>query len=153
MTAVTPTQDSAAPSASSIDGGRRVTNSTGTGTNSANVPSARANGSMNPSTGSPSAQPLTPAPSAQGQTEPPARDNAQDRGTWTVSFATLLTEDRARTMADSIVVDGKKARVVPGNRDGVPVWRVLLGPFDSRQAAERAGMASQLSYWVFEGMP
>ncbi len=64
MTAVTPTQGNAAPSASSIDGGRRVTNSTGTGTNSANVPSGRANGSMNPSTGSPGAQPLTPAPTA-----------------------------------------------------------------------------------------
>lgn len=99
------------------------------------------------------AEPLTPAPTSQGQTEPPAKSDAQDRGTWTVSFATLLTEDRARTMADSISVDGKRARVVPGNRDGVPVWRVLLGPFDSRQAAERAGMASQLSYWVFEGMP
>jgi cell division septation protein DedD len=99
------------------------------------------------------AEPMTPAPTTQGQTEPPARSETQDRGTWTVSFATLLTEDRARTMADSISVDGKRARVVPGNRDGVPVWRVLLGPFDSRQAAERAGMASQLSYWVFEGMP
>lgn len=99
------------------------------------------------------AEPMAPAPTTQGQTDAPAREGAQDRGTWTVSFATLLTEDRARTMADGIVVDGKKARVVPGNRDGVPVWRVLLGPFDSRQAAERAGMASQLSYWVFEGMP
>lgn len=97
------------------------------------------------------AEPMTPA--AQGQTEAPARASASERGTWTVSFATLLTEDRARAMADDILVDGKKARVVPGNRDGVPVWRVLLGPFDSREAAERAGMASQLSYWVLEGMP
>jgi hypothetical protein len=97
------------------------------------------------------AEPLTPAP--EGQVEAPPKPDMQDRGTWTVSFATLLTEDRARSLAEGISVDGKKARVVPGNRDGVPVWRVLLGPFDSRQAAERAGMASQLSYWVFEGMP
>jgi hypothetical protein len=99
------------------------------------------------------AEPMTPAPTTQGQSEPPSKLETQDRGTWTVSFATLLTEERARTMADSINVESKKARVVPGNRDGVPVWRVLLGPFDSRQAAERAGMESQLSYWVFEGMP
>jgi hypothetical protein len=33
------------------------------------------------------------------------------------------------------------------------VWRVLLGPFDTRQAAERAGITSRLSYWVFEGAP
>ncbi len=99
------------------------------------------------------AEPLTPTPQTQGQVEATIKSEAQGGGTWTVSFATLLTEDRARTMADSINVDGRKARLVPGNRDGVPVWRVLLGPFDSRQAAERAGMASQLSYWVFEGMP
>ena len=82
----------------------------------------------------------------------PARES-DGRGTWTVSFATMMTEDRAKEMAADIVVDGRRARVVPGNRDGVPVWRVLLGPYDTRQAAERAGMASRLSYWVFEGAP
>ena len=61
--------------------------------------------------------------------------------------------DSGRIVAAKIDVDGRRARVVPGNRDGVPVYRVLLGPYDSRQAAERAGMASRLSYWVFEGAP
>jgi hypothetical protein len=89
----------------------------------------------------------TPAP------EQAPRPGAAGRGTWNVSFATLLTAERAQALADSIVVDGRRARVVPGQRDGVPVWRVLLGPFDTRQAAERAGMASRLSYWVFEGAP
>lgn len=95
----------------------------------------------------PLASPDAPAPDAA------QRPAGALRGTWTVSFATLLTEERAHAMADSIVVDGRTARVVPGNRDGVPVWRVLLGPFNSRQEAERAGMRSRLSYWVFEGMP
>ncbi len=94
-----------------------------------------------------------PMPNAQGQTTAPPKSNPNEKSTWTVSFATLLTEDRARIMADTIEVDGKRARVVSGNRDGVPVWRVLLGPFDTRLEAERAGMASQLSYWVFEGAP
>lgn len=92
-------------------------------------------------------------PIAPEHGESSLKPESPERGIWTVSFATLLTEDRARSLAESISVDGKKARVVPGNRDGVPVWRVLLGPFDSRPGAERAGMASQLSYWVFEGMP
>jgi hypothetical protein len=93
--------------------------------------------------------PMSPTPTA-----PPAPDSRSDgRQTWTVSFATLLTQERAMQMADSIVVDGRRARVVPGNREGVPVWRVLLGPFDTRQAAERAGITSRLSYWVFEGAP
>lgn len=100
-------------------------------------------------TGIGSATPTTPR--TQPAPAPPAAADA--RGTWTVSFATLMTEERAEALADSIVVDGRRARVVQGNRDGVPVWRVLLGPFNSRQAAERAGMASRLSYWVFEGAP
>lgn len=87
-----------------------------------------------------------------GNQPPPARSGGE-REMWTVSFATLLTEDRARGMADTIVVDGKRARVVAGNRDGVPVWRVLLGPYDTRREAERAGMSSGHSYWVFEGVP
>ncbi|HRQ77509.1 MAG TPA: SPOR domain-containing protein [Gemmatimonadaceae bacterium] len=95
------------------------------------------------------------APMENAPAPPPAqRPTGTDlRGTWSVSFATMMTEDRAKSMADSIVVDGRRARVVPGLRDGVQVWRVLLGPFETRQAAERAGMASRLSYWVFEGAP
>jgi len=81
----------------------------------------------------------------QGQT--PGRE------TWTVSFATLLAEDRAREMAERIRVDGRGARVIASSRDGIPIWRVVLGPFDTRDAAERAGMASRLPYWVFEGAP
>ncbi len=96
----------------------------------------------------------SPAPTAPREERESRPDPREDgRGTWTVSFATLMTEDRANEMARDIVVDGRRARVVPGNRDGVPVWRVLLGPYDTRQAAERAGMASRLSYWVFEGAP
>lgn len=72
---------------------------------------------------------------------------------WTVSFATLLAEDRAREMADRIRVDGRVARVIAGSRDGIPIWRVVLGPYESRDAAERAGMGSRLPYWVYEGAP
>ncbi|MEX2182741.1 MAG: SPOR domain-containing protein [Gemmatimonadaceae bacterium] len=91
--------------------------------------------------------PVPPPPEVARRAEPTAR------GTWTVSFATLLSEDRARSLADSIRYANRNARVVLGNRDGVTVWRVLLGPFDTRQEAERAGMASRRSYWVFEGAP
>jgi hypothetical protein len=100
----------------------------------------------------PTPAPATPAPNTQ--VEPPQRPrDAATRGTWTVSFATLLDEARARSLADSIVVGGRRARMVVGSRDGVTVYRVLLGPFDSREQAERAGMTSRLSYWVFEGAP
>ncbi|HVH39936.1 MAG TPA: SPOR domain-containing protein [Gemmatimonadaceae bacterium] len=88
-----------------------------------------------------------PAPAAEAPLERAGRE------TWTVSFATLLVEDRARTMAREIKVDGRAARVIEGNRDGVPIWRVVLGPYDKREDAERAGMSSKLPYWVFEGVP
>ncbi|HET8770210.1 MAG TPA: SPOR domain-containing protein [Gemmatimonadaceae bacterium] len=84
------------------------------------------------------------------ESPPPERTGPQ---TWTVSFATLLAEDRAREMADKVEVDGRKARVIQGNRDGIPIWRVVLGPYSNREDAERAGMASRLPYWVFEGVP
>lgn len=90
----------------------------------------------------------------RAETPPAQRPSGTDvRGVWTVSFATLMTEARAAEMANEIVVNGRRARVVPGLRDGVQVYRVLLGPFDTRQEAERAGMASGVSYWVFEGAP
>jgi hypothetical protein len=98
----------------------------------------------------------TPIPAPQDAPPPEAehpRRPGATHGTWTVSFATMLSEVRARAMADSIDVNGRRARVVAGMRDGVTVFRVVLGPFDSRQEAERAGMLSRMSYWVFEGAP
>jgi len=83
----------------------------------------------------------------------PAPGKTGGRETWTVSFATLLAEDRAREMAERIRIDGRVARVIAGSRDGIPIWRVVMGPFDSRDSAERAGIASRLPYWVFEGAP
>lgn len=97
----------------------------------------------------------TPPPSltdAPREFEPPVAARNQ-RETWTVSFATLLAEDRARDMAEGIKVNGRTARVIQGNRDGIPIWRVVLGPYDNRDGAERAGMESRLPYWVFEGVP
>lgn len=93
--------------------------------------------------------PPPPVP-ARAEEEAPRRN---ERATWTVSFATLLSEERATEMARDIRIDGRSARVIEGNRDGIPIWRVVLGPFDRREDAERAGMTSRLPYWVFEGVP
>lgn len=73
---------------------------------------------------------------------------------WTVSFAALLSESRARELAKSIQVDGLTARVVPTQREGVAVYRVVLGPYVSREEAERVGRESrQANYVVYEGGP
>lgn len=105
--------------------------------------------------GAMTSMPAEPPPVEQKTVEPsaPAGGKSGGREIWTVSFATLLAEDRAREMADRIRVDGRSARVIAGNRDGIPIWRVVMGPYDTRDAAERAGMGSRLPYWVFEGAP
>ena len=100
----------------------------------------------------PFAPPATPAPEDRHPEPAQPREKA-GREIWTVSFATLLAADRAKDMAERIKVDGRVARVIAGNRDGIPIWRVVLGPYDTRDEAERAGMSSRLPYWVFEGAP
>ena len=75
------------------------------------------------------------------------------RTSWTVSFAVVLTEERARALASEIVVEGERAHVVPGRSGDTPVFRVVLGPFPTRSDAERVGRASGRQYWVYDGVP
>lgn len=90
---------------------------------------------------------IRPAPPTQAT--PPS---AASRG-WTVSFAAVLSLERAREIAASISVGGQRPRVVTGGADGTTVYRVIMGPFESRDEAERFGKASGHSFWVFEGAP
>jgi cell division septation protein DedD len=82
---------------------------------------------------------------------PPVRDTTP-RG-FTVSFAVLLDGVKARELAAKIVVDGRNARVVPGSNDGIPVYRVVLGPYATREEADRVGKASGQAYYVYAGAP
>jgi cell division septation protein DedD len=70
-----------------------------------------------------------------------------------VSFAALLSEQRARDLAAQIKVRGQAARVVGTQREGTTIYRVLLGPFPTRDEAERVGRESGQTYWVYEGTP
>ena len=100
----------------------------------------------------PSRAPAT-APVADPVPPPRAIVGAPKHGTYTLSFAALLSEDRAKTLAGSITVDGHPARVVPGVSDRTPVFRVIYGPYDTKEEAERAGKRTGLPYWVYEGAP
>ncbi len=75
------------------------------------------------------------------------------RDSWTVSFAAVLTDARAREIADGITVDGQRPRVVKGETAGTTVYRVVFGPYNSKADAERMGRASKHNYWVYEGVP
>lgn len=70
-----------------------------------------------------------------------------------VSFAAFLTDDRARELAGRIKVGGETAHVVTTSKDGSTIYRVVLGPFLTKEEAERAGKESGHTYWVYEGNP
>jgi septal ring-binding cell division protein DamX len=74
-------------------------------------------------------------------------------GGFTVSFAALLAADKARDLAATIHVGSEVARVVTSVRDGATIYRVVLGPYATREEAERVGRESKQSYWVYEGGP
>ena len=70
-----------------------------------------------------------------------------------VSFAALLSEQRARDLASQIHVRGQAARVVAAEREGTTIYRVILGPYSTRDEAERVGKESGQTYWIYEGTP
>ncbi len=94
-------------------------------------------------------RPSAPVPSPAN---PPA-PTASAASPFTVSFAALLNETKAHALADSIDVAGAHARVVPSQRAGTTIYRVVLGPYPNRAAAEQIGRDSKRSYWVFPGQP
>ena len=94
-----------------------------------------------PGTGTDSVAPPAPAPAA-----------AQSAG-FTVSFAALLSEDKAQQLAQAIKVNGIDAHVVSTNTAGSPIFRVVIGPFTTREEADKVGRASRRDYWIYEGSP
>jgi hypothetical protein len=82
-----------------------------------------------------------------------AEPGSDSGGEFTVSFAAVLEERDARSVAASIRVEGQVPRITTSERDGKTLYRVVLGPYRSRADAERVGKASGHSYWIFEGAP
>lgn len=72
---------------------------------------------------------------------------------FTVSFAALLDEAKARDQAAKIVVQGQTARVITSVTSGTAIYRVVLGPYRTRAEADQIGRASGLSYVVYPGTP
>jgi cell division septation protein DedD len=95
------------------------------------------------------------APAQVAPAPPPPRDTAVRRppAGFTVSFAALLVGDKARDLAASIRVGGENARVVTSVREGSTIYRVVLGPYATREQAERVGRESKQTYWIYEGGP
>jgi hypothetical protein len=100
-----------------------------------------------------------PAPSpADTSTRSPASDSASRQpggsaGAFSVSFAALLSEEKARDLAAAITINGTPAHVVATNTAGSPIFRVVMGPYPTRAEADKIGRQSRRDYWVYEGSP
>ena len=115
------------------------------------VPADSNSASSSPSVTNPQT-PVTHADSAMAAIPPPPAAKPAASG-FTVSFAALLSEDKAQQLAGAIVVNGNPAHVVATTTAGSPIFRVVMGPFVSKAEAEKVGKASRREYWIYEGSP
>ena len=114
-------------------------------------PSDSAADSLTASSTSSSTPVVTPPPdSTRPQAAPPVTPTATG---FMVSFAALLSEDQAQQLASTIKVGGNSARVVSTTSAGSPIYRVVLGPFATRDEAQKVGRAAKRDYWIYEGSP
>ena len=92
----------------------------------------------------------TPAPAQRPSPTAPAAST--NRG-YFVSVASHNNESAARADAANLVVDGVAAHVATAPGTNGMLYRVVLGPYSSRAAAEQAGAKSKRPYWIFEAGP
>ncbi len=69
---------------------------------------------------------------------------------YVVAFATMADEQQARNLASRIRVGGQSPRVATRVQNGAREYLVVLGPFASRDAAERLGQSSGQRFWIYE---
>ena len=72
---------------------------------------------------------------------------------FTVQFAALRGEQAANAVASQIEADGQRAHVVHTTQGGLDIWRVVLGPYPTREQAEQAARKTGRNYWIYEGRP
>jgi sporulation related protein len=114
------------------------------------VPTDSVTASSTASSTSPNA---SPSPAGDTTHAAPAPSPTTQSAGFTVSFAALLSEDKAQQMASSIKVNGIDAHVVSTTTAGSPIFRVVMGPFANRDEADKVGRASKRQYWIYEGSP
>jgi hypothetical protein len=95
----------------------------------------------------------TYVPPVGADTTMTAPPSAQPAAGFVVSFAALLSEEKAQQVANAIKVGDTQAHVLSTTTAGSPIFRVVMGPFSTRQEAERIGRASRREYWIYEGSP
>jgi hypothetical protein len=79
----------------------------------------------------------------------PPRAPARPTG-YMVSFAAVLSAERAAEVAAGISVNGVRPRVAATQSGSTNIYRVVLGPFPTRDEADRVGREAKRQYWVYE---
>ena len=97
--------------------------------------------------------PLGTVPQHTAAPRSPSADSASKQSGFTVQFAAVRSQDAANDVLRDVHVSGATPRLVATTRDGVTIYRVVIGPFATREEAERAARTSGKSYWVYEGAP
>ncbi len=82
---------------------------------------------------------------------PPAALTPPHENGYIVSFAAVLTQQKASDLAAAITIDGAHPRVSASQSGTTTIYRVIVGPYASREEAERVGRDSKQQYWVYEG--
>ena len=78
---------------------------------------------------------------------------------FTVQFAALRDEETAREIAQAVRSGSvpppvaTTTRVVTSSVAGSTIYRVVAGPFRTREEAERAAQETGRTYWIYEGAP
>jgi cell division septation protein DedD len=80
---------------------------------------------------------------------PPELTQPRTNG-YLVSFAAVLTEQKASAVASEISINGAHPRVAPTQSGGTTIYRVVLGPYPTKEEAEKVGRDSKRQYWVYE---
>lgn len=113
-------------------------------------------GTLDPFAVTPSPDSLTPLPESVAttprDTTPPPTPPVTSPG-FTVQFAALRAEAAAIAAANEIQAEGQRAHVVRTTQGGLDIWRVVLGPYPTRERAEQVARSTGRSYWIYEGRP
>lgn len=80
---------------------------------------------------------------------PPALTNPRATG-YVVSFAAVLTAQKASEIAAEITINGTHPQVSATQSGSTTLYRVVLGPFQTREEADKVGKDSRRQYWIYE---
>ncbi len=98
-------------------------------------------------------RPAPPAPRAAAPAPAPrAAAPAAQAASFLVQFASFPSEEKARAAAN-FSVKGATPHVSTTQVGGATIYRVVLGPYPSKAAAERVGKEAARDFWVYEAAP